>query len=437
MIVEAESGPPEIALEVLRAELAAFGSDPDSLAPRAFRAPGRVNLIGDHTDYNGGLVLPAAIDLAVYLLCVPAPLVHLRSTSEPGVLRLRPDGREISDDDAPEAKDSLPRWGLYVQGVLRELTAEGCRLEGLFGVVASDIPEGRGLSSSAALEVAVATASMTISDCRLDPWTVAEACRRGEETYAGVRCGIMDQAVSVMGRAGSACLIDTAERSLRHIPIPDALEVVVVDSGVRRDLSDGQYNSRRQECSDALDTLKAAPEYAHLDTLSDLKPKDLPRCAELLPPTLLRRVRHVVSENERVEKVASLLAEAGSASAGISLSSELSGELGSQIEESHRSLVEDYEAGHPVTDRIVELASGQEGYIGARQTGAGWGGSVVVFCHRGTAARLARSVLEILGYPEGNAETVWPSPGTGRTQPSYHVCRFSEGACEIALPGTA
>ncbi len=430
----APSGPPGKALEVLRAELASLGADSDSLVPRAFRAPGRVNLIGDHTDYNGGLVLPAAIDLAVYLLCVPAYNVLLRSTSEPGVVRLRPDGQEISGEGTPEQEEGLPSWGLYVQGVLRELAAEGCRLEGFLGVVASDIPEGRGLSSSAALEVAVATASTAISDCRLEPWTVAEACRRGEETYAGVRCGIMDQAVSLMGKAGSACLIDTAERSLRHVPIPDAIEMVVIDSGVRRDLSDGQYNSRRQECSDALDALKTAPEFANLETLSDLRPNDLPRCTKLLPPALLRRVRHVVTENQRVEKVAGLLAEAVSASKDGSLPPELAGELRSQVEESHRSLVEDYEAGHPVTDRIVELARGQEGYIGARQTGAGWGGSVVVFCHRGTAARLATGVLEVLDHPEGRAETASPSPGTGRTGPSYHVCRISDGACEIALP---
>jgi galactokinase len=417
VIAELESG-----LEQLCAELAPEGIELDFSKRRIFRAPGRVNLIGDHTDYNGGLVLPVAIDLAVYLCCVPTESVYLTSMSEPGVVAVTADGASTLSGH------TLPRWGAYPRGVLAELASEGRPAVGFTGFISSGIPEGRGLSSSAALEVAVAKAALALSDFDLDLWNTAEACRRAEERYAGVECGIMDQAVSLMGKAGSACLIDTARRHLRYIPVPELLEIVVVDSGIRRDLATGEYNDRRAECSAALASLRSTAEFAETAQLADLHPDDLESCKKILPTRLFQRVRHVVTENDRVEAVCRILS-ALSETPNEGTTHRLLGELQSAIEKSHESLVADYEAGHPLTDRIVELASAQTGYIGARQTGAGWGGSVVVFCEKGRARELAESIIERLPSPEQVAlgESSYRTASSSR----YHICEVSDGACEI------
>lgn len=420
MIPEELSAEIEDGLARLGSELHAEGIDLDLAERHLFRAPGRVNLIGDHTDYNGGLVLPAAIDLAVYLACVPSEGVYLVSLSESGTLAITSDG-----DSALDGRP-IPPWGAYPRGVLAELAREGRPPAGFSGVVASSIPVGRGLSSSAALEVAVATAALALAGFELDAWRTAEACRRAEERYAGVECGIMDQAVSVMGKAGFACLIDTARHTFEHIPVPRSIDIVVIDSGIRRELAGGEYNRRRRECSAALDALRSSKEFAGLEHLCDLRPDDIGRFVELLPVELARRVRHVVTENARVERVCRILREVA-ASDPHDPPSRLLRELGAVLEESHRSVVADFGAGHPTTDRIVELAAAESGYIGARQTGAGWGGAVVVFCTAGAGGRLGQSILDALPGEEQAIPAERPSAAT----PSYHVCVVSDGASEI------
>ncbi len=397
----------------------------DGKALRFFRAPGRVNLIGDHTDYNGGLVLPAAIDLAVYIACRPSDSVYLSSDSEPGIVALAPDGSSVLE------RQPLPAWGSYVQGVLAELSAEGRPSIGFTGAIVSDIPPGRGLSSSAALETAVATAALALADFELDPWVVAEACRRAEERYAGVECGIMDQAISVMAKPGFACLIDTSIRACEYVAFPPSIELVVVDSGVRRDLSAAQYNDRRRECKEALQILRTSGVFEDLENLSRLSPEDIDTCRKLLPAVLFRRVRHVITENQRVKAFSEILSSIATGDKSPSASGSLE-DLRRLVEESHKSLVDDFEAGHPITDAIVELAASSPGYLGARQTGAGWGGSVVVFSERGKGRSLGQSVVDDLTR---RILKRTPDAGAGAArdvgEPSYYVCEISGGASEI------
>jgi galactokinase len=479
---------------------------------RLFRAPGRVNIIGDHTDYNGGLVLPAAIQLATYLACVPATGVFLVSEDQPGFYASFPDqdftqdsrglrqsqdgtdaatGTSLGSDPKARLTDNTseridagarsrfgsgkrtvvdplghsaakpratryqpPPWSRYVEGVISELE-EACRLHlGLAGVIVSDLPPGRGLSSSAALEVCVAVGASSLGGYSLDDWSLAELCRRAEERFAGVECGIMDQAVSVMGRAGFACLIDTWKSTLAHVPVPPDIELVVIDTGVRRSLAHTPYNQRRKECKEALERLAASRPFRGLKSLSHLSDADLPACERILDETHFRRVRHVINENRRVREVAALmesLCETGVAGSD-QAPNKARDDLLRSIEDSHRSLVEDYECGHPLTDEAVRLAAELEGYLGARQTGAGWGGSVVALFARPYAEAAALAIVdklagakerakEIAG-PKATAEHA-PAEQTSGTSPealdhpSAFVCSTSDGAGELHIPDNA
>ena len=403
----------------------------DRSGVRFFRAPGRVNLIGDHTDYNGGLVLPMAIDLAVFLACLPSRNVFLISRREPDLVALAPDGSQAVSNY------SLPEWGRYVQGVLVELTERGRPPKGFYGAIASQIPPGRGLSSSAALEVAVATAALALAELSLSPWELAEACRSAEQRYAGVACGIMDQAISIMGKAGHALLIDTARKSAEQIPMPELFDIVAIDSGVRRSLAEAAYNARRQECASALQMLNKDGRIGKIDTLSDITEEHLNEATKPLPAILAKRVRHVVTENVRVRKVSEILRELYSLyrespdpkSARV-LQSRVDSclaKLRELLEDSHTSLVTQYDAGHPTTNFLVEQAAHEPGYIGARQTGAGWGGSVVIFAKKGTGADLARSLIQQITRNPQTRNIAGPDA----TAPSFHVCESSQGASEL------
>jgi galactokinase len=314
------------------------------------RAPGRVNLIGEHTDYNGGFVLPAAIDRGVTVLAAPRVDRKLLACSE------QFEARDEWPVDAPR-RTGRKEWRDYVRGVAWALLDSGLDLRGADLLIDGDVPPGAGLSSSAALELAVAGALCSVAGIEVEPARLAMLCRKAENDFVGVPCGIMDQLASALGRPGCALLIDC--RSLEMEPVRLPLEergvaLVVIDSNVPRRLADTPYGERLRECADAAQALG----------LSSLREATLESAAGL-PDPLARRVRHVVSENQRVLDAVEALRSGDLA------------RLGELMCGSHRSLRDDFEVSCPELDLLVRLASGCAGVLGARLTGAGFGGCTV------------------------------------------------------------
>lgn len=314
-------------------------------------APGRVNLIGGHSDYTGGFVLPMAIDLGTTIVGTRGgDVVRLRSTTEP-----EPAIVELDVDD-PAAVE--PAWARYVAGVV---VAAGLRV-GFDGDVDTTIPVGTGLSSSAALEVAVALALGADDTGTADRPRLAEVLRRAEHLASGVPCGVMDQVASLCGVDGHAVLLDCHTLAVSTVAVPPGAEVVVVDSGERRSLSAVPYAERRDETVAAVELLGGlgAPQRASLADVDAIE-----------DPLLRRRARHVVSENERVRGVCAALAADDLAAAGALMT------------ESHVSLRDDQEVTTPALDGLVDRLVASAGVHGARLTGGGWGGCVVALCDRG------------------------------------------------------
>jgi len=333
---------------------------------RAFWAPGRVNLIGEHTDYSGGLVLPAALELGVRIEgdAADGP-ISLASDELGGVVELAPGG----------SLDGVAGWGRYVAAVAAELDALGRPAVGFAGRVSSDLPVGAGLSSSAALEVATATALCAVAEFPLDPLELALAAQRAEHRAVGVPCGIMDQAVAVLARAGHAILIDTASLDHRAIALPPELALVIVDSGVRHRLEDSGYATRRRELEEALAVLDGRRP-------ADVDPAELDAFASGLDPLLGRRLRHVVTENERVREVVAVLNEQPVDTA----------RLGELFRAGHESLRRDFEVSTPELDLLVQLAY-RAGAAAARLTGAGFGGSIVALVEHDRATDVADEIV--------------------------------------------
>jgi galactokinase len=311
-------------------------------------APGRVNLVGDHTDYTGGLALPMAIGLGVEIRGERAgDRVVLRSTAVEGLadLPLRV--------DAPA--DAEPPWARYVAGVLAELGPP----QGLSGTITSTLPSGQGLASSAALEVVVAVALGADLD---DPLALALACQRAEHRAVGVPCGIMDQLTVAAAVDGAALRLDCRSLEVSPVVLPDGIDVVVVDSGQRRELTTSPYARRRDELARAA---------ALIGPLRDAEPADV---ASVGDPVLRRRARHVTTENLRVDALVAAF-EAGDL-----------GEAAEVMAASHRSLRDDLQISTPQIDRIVDHLQARPGVHGARLTGGGFGGCVVALCDSGTDA---------------------------------------------------
>jgi galactokinase len=307
------------------------------------RAPGRANLIGEHTDYNGGFVLPVALELATYVAgCRRDGVLSLASLDEPGRAEI----------DLAAAAGPFDGWSRYAAAVVRALRDDGMPLAGFDGTVASEVPIGAGLSSSAALEVAVAHA---VAASPLEPVRLALACHRAENVYVGTRCGVMDQLASAAATAGHALLVDCRDLTVEPIPFPPELAVLVVDSGVRRELSASAYNDRVAECGRAAEALG-------VPCLRDATAAAIER---LTDATLRRRARHVVAENARVLAAADAL-RGGRVD-----------ELGALFRASHESLARDYEVSTPELDLLVATAEATAGVVAARLTGAGFGGCTV------------------------------------------------------------
>jgi len=342
-------------------------------------APGRVNLIGEFTDYSGGLVLPAALDLGIRIDCAASNRTVLTSEAFPG------------------PSDEAGGWGRYVSAVEAELGALGREPVGIAGHVSSNLPVGAGLSSSAALEVAVATGLCAVADFRLEPLELALACQRAELRAVGVPCGIMDQAASVLGREGCALLLDTGSLAYEQVALPPELALVLIDSGVSRRLEGSAYAERRRELEQGLAALDGR------------NPRELTAAdVERLAGAPGRRVRHVVSENRRVAEVASILGEPGRPRLA---------ELGELFAEGHESLRRDFEVTTAELDLLVSLAL-EAGAVAARMTGGGFGGSIVALAEREGAEALAGRVVAEYRH-------------RGHAGGGAYVCRASDGAHEV------
>lgn len=362
---------------------------------RIFRAPGRVNLIGEHTDYTDGLVLPAAIDREIRLVCEPGgPAVSLVSEHFGGSVEIPARG------GAPVPGEG---WGRYAAAVVDELAALGRPQVGLRGRLESGLPAGVGLSSSAALEVVLATALCAVAEFELDPPELAQACRRAEHRAVGVPSGIMDQATSILGVAGHCLLLDCGTLEHRAIPLPPELAVVVLDSGVVRSLEASDYASRRQEVVDALAVLDGRRP-------ADVSPAEAAERAASakLEPVLRRRLRHVVTENERVRQVAEALSAPGGADRD---------RLRSLLAAGHASLRDDLEVSISELDLLVELAL-EAGAVAARLTGGGFGGAIVALVDHDRAEELGESVAGRYLNRTGRTATV-------------HRCVTVDGAGEV------
>jgi galactokinase len=340
-------------LEAARQLLAAFSGPPASEA----EAPGRVNLIGEHTDYNGGLVLPAALSQRTAVVVRFAGGSRVRGVS-------REEGATESALGAPPART----WLDYVRGVAGELVRADRIPKGGFDVaVAGEVPGGSGLSSSAALEVATALALGAAagrpfaSDEALD---LARLCQRAESGFVGVPCGILDPFASLLAREGQAILLDCALMDWEPVPLPSSLELLIVDTGVRRALREGGYKTRRDECEQALEAARGVLG-REIQTLSEIDPRELPALRSTLPHVLYRRLRHVVTENRRVRAFVEALRAVDLPAAGEALYG------------SHASLRDDYEVTCAESDLLVDQSRMLIGVVGARMTGAGWGGCTV------------------------------------------------------------
>jgi galactokinase len=325
-----------------RRALAAFRDRFDRDPTVLVRSPGRVNLIGEHTDYNGGFVLPLAIEHALWLAAAPADDGSITMVSDDA------DGQVVVHPAA--IGDRLHGWGAYVQGVVWAMADADVGVMGIQGAVASDVPVGAGLSSSAALEMAVCRA---LTDARpWDPVAAARLGQRAENAWVGVDSGILDQLSSSAARAGHALLIDCRSTDIVHVPLPDGMVVVIMDTTTRRELTGSAYNTRRGECD-------AAAAALGVDALRDA---DLDAVERLGEPVLRRRARHIVTEHARTAAAAEAL-RAGDRVA-----------LGRLLAEAHASMRDDFEASGPALDAIVASATSAPGCIGARMTGGGFAG---------------------------------------------------------------
>lgn len=364
---------------------AAYGGAPELVV----QAPGRVNLIGEHTDYNDGFVLPCAIDAGTIIVA--------RGRDDGALSAVAADYGGEQDRIALDSPiDHEGGWRGYVRGVAAMLREGGLR-RGAEVAIAGDVPRGAGLSSSASLEVALAGTLARLGGLDVDPTRLALLAQKAENEFVGCACGIMDQLVSARAEAGHALLIDCRSLECRPVPMPDGLAVMVIHSGIERGLVDGAYNERRRQC-------EAAARHYGVAALRDLDEDGLLAGRGGLDPVAFRRARHVVTENARTLAAAEALA-------GHDLA-----ELGRLMAQSHASMRDDFEITLPAIDRLVEIAAGAiGGEGGARMTGGGFGGCIVALAPEAAVAAVREAVERDYRSPAGKAA-------------QFMVCRPSAGA---------
>jgi galactokinase len=325
-------------------------------APTVSRGPGRVNLIGEHTDYNDGFVMPAALEFATLTAASRRPDRRLQIYS-----MIMDETREF-DLDSPPAGPSGD-WSDYVLGVALMLEGSGRTLSGADLIIWSDVPIGAGLSSSAALEVSCAHALLTESGLPFDPIEIAQLCQRAENDFVGMRCGVMDQYISCCGVAGHALLIDCRSLESRHVAIAPNLRLLIANSRVRHQHAGGEYNLRREACEEGVRLLSRY--LGPIRALRDVTPKQLESKRRKLPELIYRRCRHIVTENARVLEAERAL-EAGDFVA-----------CGRAMNASHVSMRDDFEITCPEVDMLAGLAQNVKGVYGSRMTGGGFGGCTI------------------------------------------------------------
>lgn len=362
-----------------------------------YRAPGRVNLIGEHTDYNNGLVLPAAIGFACWVAIAPRDDRKLILYSE--------NYREAHEADLDQLGSSgSGHWSDYSLAVAWALQNAGYRLPGANLYIAGDVPLGAGLSSSAALEVSTGYALLSLANQPIDRTKLALLCQRAENEFVGMRCGVMDQFVSCLGRAGHALLLDCRSLEYRALRLPPSVSLVICNTMVKHKLQAGEYNVRRAECEESVQRLSQG--LPGIRSLRDVSLQQLAHHRNLLTDTLYRRCQHILTENERVRQVAQLF-EAG----------DIAG-LREVMAASHRSLRDDYEVSCRELDVMVEIAALQPGVYGARMTGGGFGGCTINFVDAARAAefqaRVAAEYEAVVGL-----------------RPDIYICEASQGAEQV------
>jgi galactokinase len=331
----------------------AFAARRDEI--RVVRAPGRVNLIGEHTDYNEGFVLPAAIDLEIRIAYLPT------NDRRVELVRLDSGERDGFELDAPRPKAGT--WLDYVVGVAWALGEAGMPMTGLRGVIASTLPPNAGLSSSAAIELVSAWALLDNAAPAVDPFELARRSQRAENAYVGVQSGLMDQFAAACGVAGAALLLDCRSSEWRPIPLPPDVALVVCHTGSARRLEHSEYNIRRSQCEAAVATL--AIDHPEIRSLRDVTPELLAESADRLDPIAARRAKHIVAENARVGSTVTAL-EAGDLAT-----------VGELFAAGHASLRDLFEISSPALDAMVEIARAVPGVIASRMTGGGFGGCTV------------------------------------------------------------
>jgi galactokinase len=357
------------------------------------RAPGRVNLIGEHTDYNDGFVFPAAIDRATYVAARP------RDDNKIHIIAV-----DLHDQDE-FALDQIERsaahsWSNYIRGVAKGLVIAGHTLGGANLLITSDVPRGSGLSSSAALEVATGYAFQLLNRLNLLGEELALLCQGAENTFVGVQCGIMDQFISALGRRDHALMLDCRDLNYRAVPLPPDAQIVVCDSSIRHEHGASAYNERRAQCEEAVRILKR--QLPKILALRDVTVADLDRYGDTLPPVVLQRARHVVTENRRVlDSVAALEAENFT-------------QFGQLMNESHSSMRDDYAISTVEIDALVDIAQQIPGCYGSRMTGGGFGGCTVSLVHHAAVDRFKTDVAAAYRTATGRETLI-------------HVCRASDG----------
>jgi galactokinase len=352
--------------------------------PRLFRAPGRINIIGEHTDYTGGLVMPAAIDR----WCTVA--IAANGSRAMNVVAASLSAEAVVDLDALKPRGG---WVDYVAGVASVLLANGVAVPGCDVMIESDVPIGAGVSSSAAIEVSVAKALLALADVEADGVQIAKWAQAAENTFVGMPCGIMDQFASANGRAGHAMLLDCRSLDVEYVPLPDDAVFLIVNSMVKHTLVEGEYRKRREDCETAVRLLGVS-------SLRDVGEDDLVR----LSGNPAKRARHVVAENARVRSAAEAL-KRGDVCA-----------LGALLDQSHASLRDDMEVSIGEVDRLVAIAQKTPGVLGARMMGGGFGGCIIALVRGADAARES-IVNEYAGVIGKRA--------------SAFVCRAADGAAEV------
>jgi galactokinase len=372
--------------------------DPEALAhdfaarfgrtPRVYRAPGRVNLIGEHTDYNDGFVMPMALDRSTWVAAAP------RGDRTIVVRSKELDEEQTLDLDASPVGPT-GRWTDYVRGVAMVLDSSGADM-----LIASDVPIGAGLSSSAALEVACASALVDLADGILDPTTLAQVCQRAEHEFAGTQCGIMDQMIACYGRAGHALLLDTRSLACTFVPMPSTVRVLVCNTMVRHELASGEYNRRRADCEAGVAALRRA--VPSIRALRDATLDQLDVVRADLSARIYARCHHVITENDRVGRAATAIAHGDFF------------EFGALMAASHASLRDDYEVSCPELDIMADIVSGLDVVFGARMTGGGFGGCVVALADASSATdELGQTIRDRYEASTGRCPDVWITAAGG------------------------